>query len=43
MNWRMNVYMGRSLIAVETNEAFAVPYWTERKRMNKRIRWEILK
>ena len=42
MNWRMNVYVGRRLIVVETNKEFAVPYWTERKRMNKQIRWEIV-
>jgi hypothetical protein len=43
MSWEMHVYMGRRLIAVETNERFAVPYWTGRKRVNKQIRWEIMR
>jgi hypothetical protein len=38
----MNVYMGERRIVVETNKEFAVPYWTERRRMNKQIRWEIV-
>jgi hypothetical protein len=39
MSYRMYVYWGRKLLAVETNKEFAIPYWTERKRMNKRITW----
>jgi hypothetical protein len=46
---KMRVYMSRRLnpmfemtpIVVETNLAWAVPYWTERKKSNPRIFWEI--
>jgi hypothetical protein len=46
----MKVYMSRRLnamyemtpIVVETNLAWAVPYWTERKRVNPKIFWEIV-
>jgi hypothetical protein len=39
----MIVYMNGKQIVVETNLAFAVPYWTERKRLNKAITWRIVK
>lgn len=38
---RMEVYFGKLLLCVETNIEWAVPYWTERKRMNQRIKWVI--
>jgi hypothetical protein len=28
-------------IVVETNLAYAIPYWTKRKQMNPKIFWEI--
>lgn len=31
---------GRCLV-VETNLAFAVPYWTARKQLNNKITWTI--
>jgi|Laugrespbdmm15sn_2_1035079.scaffolds.fasta_scaffold75214_3 hypothetical protein len=40
---RMNVYMGKRLLAVETAIDWALSYWTKRKHMNPRIRWEIVK
>ena len=36
----MKVYHSKRLIVIETNVAWALPYWTERKRMNDRITWE---
>jgi hypothetical protein len=33
---RMYVYLNKKLIVVETNLAWALPYWTQRKAMNKR-------
>jgi hypothetical protein len=39
----MIVYMNGKQIVVETNLAFAVPYWAERKRLNKTITWRIIK
>lgn len=40
---RMDVYLGQRLIVVETAVDWALLYWTERKRRNPRIRWEIVK
>ena len=37
----MYVYMGKSLIVIETNIAWAVPYWTERRAVNKKLNWEV--
>lgn len=39
---RMNVYCGKRLLVVETAIDWALPYWTERKRRNERIRWEVV-
>lgn len=46
---KMRVYMSRRLnamfemtpIVIETNLAWAVPYWTLRKKSNPQIFWEI--
>lgn len=38
---KMSVYLGKKLICVETAIDWAVPYWTQRKRMNPRISWVI--
>ena len=35
----MNVYLNGRLIVVETNIAWALPYWTKRKQLNKHITW----
>ena len=35
----MNVYLNGRLIVVETNIAWALPYWTKRKQLNERITW----
>ena len=37
----MIVYLNGRQIVVETNIAWALPYWTERKRMNKDITWRM--
>ena len=37
----MYVYMGKSLIVVETNIAWAVPYWIKRRAVNKKLKWEV--
>ena len=47
---QMRVYASRKLnamfqmtpIVIETNLAWALPYWTERKKANPRIFWEIV-
>jgi hypothetical protein len=36
----MKVYYNRQLIVVETNVRWALPYWAERRRLNKGIRWD---
>ena len=36
----MKVYLNRRLIVVETNVAWALPYWTQRKKVNPKIFWE---
>jgi hypothetical protein len=46
----MKVYASRKLnlmyeltpIVIETNLAWAIPYWTERKRKNPKLFWEIV-
>lgn len=35
----MNVFFNGRLIVVETNVAWALPYWEARARGDKRIRW----
>ncbi len=37
----MRVYFDGRLIVVETNVAWALPYWTKRKQQDKRITWSI--
>jgi hypothetical protein len=37
----MRVFLNGRLIVVETNVAWALPYWTRRKQQNKRITWSI--
>jgi hypothetical protein len=38
---RMYVYLSKKLIVVETNLAWALPYWTQRKALNERITWSV--
>ncbi len=38
---RMCVYVDKKLIVVETNLAWALPYWKQRKAENKRITWSV--
>lgn len=38
---RMYVYIKKSLIVVETNLAWAVPYWGKRRAINNKINWEV--
>lgn len=35
----MRVFFNGRLIVVESNVEWALPYWTERRRMDKRITW----
>lgn len=45
----MKVYMSRKLnsmyqmtpIVIETNLGWAIPYWTQRRKQNSKIFWEI--
>lgn len=37
----MIVFLNGRQIVVETNLAWALPYWTERKQTNKAITWSI--
>jgi hypothetical protein len=37
----MRVFFNGRLIVVESNVEWALPYWAERKRMNKRITWSL--
>jgi hypothetical protein len=37
----MKVFFNGRLIVVESNLAWALPYWTARKRLNKSITWKI--
>jgi hypothetical protein len=37
----MYVYVSGKLVVVETNVAWALPYWTSRKTLNKNITWRI--
>jgi hypothetical protein len=39
----MKVFFSGKLIVIETNLAWALPYWTERKRKEKRIHFIIQK
>jgi len=36
----MHVYFSGRLIVIETNLEWAVPYWNDRKALDKRITWE---
>jgi hypothetical protein len=38
---RMYVYVDKNLIVVETNLAWALPYWKQRKAVNKHITWSV--
>jgi hypothetical protein len=38
----MEIYLGKILIVIETNFNFAIPYWKNRKRFNKKINWKII-
>lgn len=35
----MKVYYNHRLLVVETNRAWALPYWTLRRQANSKIRW----
>jgi hypothetical protein len=35
----MNIYVNGKLIVIETNVAWALPYWTKRKKVNPQITW----
>lgn len=37
----LHVYFNRRLIVIETNLAWALPYWTKRKQFNTSITWSI--
>jgi hypothetical protein len=37
----MTVYLNGRLIVVETNVAWALPYWRKRKELNKNITWSM--
>ena len=37
----MTVFLNGKQIVVETNIAWALPYWTERQRMNEGITWRM--
>jgi hypothetical protein len=39
----MKVYFSGRLIVVETNVQWALPYWTKRKVMDKRIGWKMIR
>ena len=38
---RMEVFLRRRLIVVETNLAWALPYWKKRKALNENITWRV--
>ena len=40
MKTHMYVYVDKRLTVVESNMEFAIPYWTKRKQMNKRVTWK---
>lgn len=42
-NMHLHVFMGRNPrpVVVETNVAFALPYWTKRKETNPKIHWSL--
>jgi hypothetical protein len=37
----MKVFFNGRLIVVESNLAWALPYWESRKKLNKAITWKI--
>ncbi len=37
----MIVYLNGRQIVVETNVAWALPYWTKRKQINENITWRM--
>ena len=39
---RLNALHQKTPIVIETNLAWAIPYWTERKRMNPNLFWELV-
>lgn len=41
MKARMRVFLNNRLIVIETNLAWALPYWTERKRFNDKIKFQV--
>ena len=42
MSPRLNAQFEMTPIVVETDLAWAVPYWTQRRKSNPRIFWEIV-
>lgn len=38
----MKVYFNKRLIVVESNLAWALPYWQKRKQLNNSITWEFV-
>lgn len=38
----MKVYFSKRLIVVESNTAWALPYWQARKQLDDRITWEFV-
>lgn len=38
----MHVYYNKQLIVIETNMAWAIPYWEERRRLDKKVTYEIV-
>jgi len=36
----LHVYLGKKLIVIETNIAWALPYWGKRKQLNNSINWK---
>ena len=39
---KINVYYKKRLIVVETNLAWALPYWQRRKQLDKAVTYEIV-
>lgn len=37
----MKVYVNGRLVVVETNVAWALPYWRKRKALNNKITWRV--
>lgn len=42
MNRRLNACFQMTPIVVETDLAWALPYWTQRRKQNPKIFWEIV-